>query len=105
MQIQVNTDGNIEGRERLAAYAKETVEDALSRFHERLTRVELHLSDENSQKGGREDKRCVMEARIKGRPAIVVTHQAATMNEALTGAIDKAKRSIESDLEKMQERR
>jgi ribosome-associated translation inhibitor RaiA len=105
MQIQINTDGNIEGRERLATYVTGVVEDALGRFRERLTRVELHLTDEDSHKGGRDDKRCVMEAHIKGHQTLVATNQATTMNEAVSGAIDKMKRSIDSTLERLQDHR
>jgi ribosome-associated translation inhibitor RaiA len=77
----------------------------LSRFRERLTRVELHLSDENAHKGGQDDKRCMMEARIKGQQPIVVTNQAASMNEAVSGALDKLKRSVESALERLRDHR
>ena len=50
MLIQVNTDHNIEGRETLATHVQGVVEDALSRFKDQITRVEVHLSDENSGK-------------------------------------------------------
>jgi len=41
MHIQVNTDNNIEGREKLAAHAEAVVEEALSRFSDHITRVEV----------------------------------------------------------------
>jgi len=50
MQVQINTDHNIEGREALAAYVSGVVEAALSRISDHITRVEVHLSDENSDK-------------------------------------------------------
>ena len=63
MQIEVSTDSNIEGREKSAAHVKGVVESALNRFSDRITRVEVHLSDVNSYKGGEDGIRCVMEAR------------------------------------------
>jgi ribosome-associated translation inhibitor RaiA len=105
MQIQINTDSNIKGRDKLAAYVTSAVESALNRFRERLTKVDLHLSDDDGHKGAPNDKRCMMDARIKGRQPIVVTHQAPTMNEAVNGAIHKLTRSIESTLERLQEHR
>ncbi len=98
MQIQVNTDSNIEGREKLADHVKSVVEGAMSRFRERITRVEVHLSDENGLKSGQDDKRCMMEARLEGRQPAAVTHHAASLNQAINGAADKLQRSIESTL-------
>ncbi len=98
MQIQVNTDHNIEGREELAARVEAVVEAALSRFSDRITRVEVHLSDENGAKSGGNDKRCMMEARLEHRRPTAVTNHAATVDEAVSGAADKLQRSIESAL-------
>ncbi|MBI5016222.1 MAG: HPF/RaiA family ribosome-associated protein [Deltaproteobacteria bacterium] len=107
MQVQVNTDRNIEGHKALAAHVSGSVESALSRMSEHITRVEVHLSDENSDKSGRTDKRCVMEARLEGRQPVAVTHHAATLDQAIDGATDKLTRLIESTLGRQhdQERR
>lgn len=97
MQIQINTDHNIAGTEALAAYVRSETEGALSRFSEHITRVEVHLSDENSdKKGGKDSHRCVMEARLQGRQPLAVTHQATTLEQAFNGAADKLIRLIES---------
>jgi ribosome-associated translation inhibitor RaiA len=103
MQIQTNTDRNITGSEGLAAQAQTIVEGALARFSDQITRVEIHLSDESGARGGVEDKRCLMEARLEGRQPIAVTHQAATVEQAMDGAADKLKRSIESTLGRLRD--
>jgi len=106
MQIQMNTDGNIEGHEALATQVSSVVESALNRFSDHITRVEVHLSDENSEKkGGNDDMRCVMEARLEGRQPIAVTHQAATLDQAVDGAADKLTKLIESTLGRLRDRR
>jgi ribosome-associated translation inhibitor RaiA len=105
MQIQINTDSNIEGREELASHVKGVVESALQRFSDRITRVEVHLSDQNAHKSGQDDKRCMMEARIEGRQPTSVTHTAATLDQAIDGSAEKLKRSIESTLERLQAHR
>jgi ribosome-associated translation inhibitor RaiA len=105
MQIQINTDRNVEGHEQFAARVTGVVESALSRFSDRITRVEVHLSDENSGKSGQDDKRCMMEARLEGRQPTAVTHQAATLDQAVDGAADKLKRSLESTLARLREHR
>jgi ribosome-associated translation inhibitor RaiA len=95
MQIQINTDSNIEGNEALADQVRSVVESALDRVSDRITRVEVHLSDENSHKSSQNDKRCVMEARLEGRQPVAVTNQAATLDQAVAGAADKLARLIE----------
>jgi hypothetical protein len=67
LKIQLNTDKNIAGDERLNGYLSTLVEKELSRFNEHLTRIEIHLTDENGSKKGENDKRCTLEARIEGK--------------------------------------
>ncbi len=98
MQIQVNTDDNIEGNEGLVHWVETGVNHALGHFSEYITRVEVHLSDEDSGKSGGSDKRCLIEARLSGRQPVAVSHQAVSLNEAFSGASDKLKRSLESSL-------
>lgn len=101
MQIQVNTDHNIEGREAMVSHVRSTVEAALSRVSDRITRVEVHLSDENGDKGGPNDKRCVMEGRLESRQPVAVTENAETVEQAVDGAADKLARLIESTIERL----
>jgi ribosome-associated translation inhibitor RaiA len=98
MQILINTDHHIEGREALAAWATGEIKTALSHHSEHIMRVEVHLSDENGHKSGSNDKRCVMEARLQGRQPLAVTQHAQTLYQSITGATDKLNRLIESTL-------
>ena len=98
MQIQVNTDKSIEGAEALAAHVRGVVADVLNHFSDQITRVEVHLSDENGAKSGQDDMRCMLEARLEGRPPVAVTHHAATLHMAVDGAADKLARMIDSIL-------
>ncbi len=99
MQVQINTDSNIAGHGGLAQQVEGVVRDALDRFSAQITRVEVHLSDENSDKKfDPEDKRCLLEARLAGLQPVSVRHQAATLEQAVDGAAEKLKRSLESTL-------
>ena len=98
MQIKINTDSNIEGREALHAQFEAIVEAAMSHSRAQISRVEVHLSDENGSKSGQDDKRCMMEARIEGRQPTAVTHHAATLALAVSGAADKLKKALGSIL-------
>ena len=98
MQIQVKTDDNIEGRDELARQIEAAVNTNLSRFADQITRVEVHLSDENAGKSGNADKRCLMEARPAGPQPIAVSQEGATMEEAYSGAAKRLRSSLESTL-------
>ncbi|MGQ4650577.1 HPF/RaiA family ribosome-associated protein [Lyngbya aestuarii] len=103
MQIQINTGHNIEGHEALATHFTDVVEESLSRFGDRLTNVDVHLSDENSdKKGGGEDMRCMIEAHIAGYQALAVTHQAETLDQAVDGAAEKLTHLIEHTLGRLE---
>lgn len=104
MQVQINTDHNIEGHEALAERIKGVIENSLSRFRNSITRVEVHLRDENSdKKDGYDNMRCMIEARLEGRQPIAVTHQATTLDEAVDGAADKLANLIETTLGRLQQ--
>jgi ribosome-associated translation inhibitor RaiA len=98
MQIQINTDHNIGGHQTLIADVTGKVESALSRFSDHITRVEVHLSDQNGHKKSPDDKRCMMEARLEGRQPIAVSHEAVTLDQAIGGASDKLAKLIENTL-------
>jgi ribosome-associated translation inhibitor RaiA len=98
MTIQFNTDNNIKGSEKLRAYLTDLISEELSRFSDQITRVEVHLSDENGPKEGLNDKRCIIEARLEGMKPIAVTNHADTHELAVEGAIEKLKTSLETIL-------
>lgn len=94
MIIQINTDKNISGTEEFRAPIIALISDELNRFSNQITRVEVHLSDENANKGGINDKKCVLEARLEGLKPVAVTNKADTVELAIDGAIDKLKNSL-----------
>lgn len=105
MIIQINTDNNIEGDADLEQQITDLVSDGLEHFSEQVTRVEVHLSDENSEnKSGTDDKRCLMEARLAGLQPVSVSDQAATLEQAVDGAIEKLKRSLDSTIGRLGQR-
>jgi len=101
MQIQVNTSHNIEGRAALAAEVEVMVTMSLSHVVTPITRVEVHLSEENGNKRGQKDKRCVIEARLEGQQPTAVTCEAATLCRAVAGAANKLKSFLESTTDRL----
>ena len=104
MTIQFNTDKNISGNQEFANESTERIAKKLKRFEDHISRIEVHLSDENSHKNSENDIRCLMEARFEGRQPITVTHDANTKLQALSGATDKLKASLDTVVGKMAKR-
>ena len=94
MHIQLNTDNHLAGSDDLSQQVEADLRSSLSRFEEHITRVEVHFSDVNSDKGG-SDQRCMMEARVAGKQPIAVTHQAPTVALASSGASEQLMRKLE----------
>jgi ribosome-associated translation inhibitor RaiA len=105
MIIQINTDSNIEGNAELVQQITAVVSNGLERFSEKVTRVEVHLSDENSEnKFGTDDKRCLLEARLAGLQPISVSDRAATLEQAVDSAVEKLKRSLDNTMGRLGQR-
>ncbi len=96
MQIQINTDMNIDATDELVRRIDAELESALSRFSDQITRIEVHIGDENAGRSDGADKRCMLEARPAGQPPVVVTHHANSVAEACSGAVQKLEKLLES---------
>lgn len=103
MKIQFNTDKNIEGHQRLETYFTGEMEKSLARFDDKITRIEVHIGDENSDKSGVNDKRCMIEARPANLQPMAVTAHADTVEKAFHLALDKIKKSLSTTFEKQKE--
>ena len=98
MTIQINTDKNLSLHEAFASQLKSLLSEELSRFSENITRLEVHLSDENGSKDGVNDKRCLLEARLEGRQPMAVTALGNTYELAVNRAINKLKSSLDTTI-------
>lgn len=105
MQVQVETDNHVEGREKLIEHVEGVIRDAVDRYEDQVTHVEAHLGDVNGgDKSGADDMRCMFEARLAGLKNIAVKHQAESLHLAIEGAADKLTKALESTLGKQHDR-
>jgi ribosomal subunit interface protein len=105
MQIQVNSGNSVDVDNELTEQVRAQVENRLGRFDERLTRLEVHLNDENSHKNGAQDKTCQIEARPRGLDPVSANHSAPTVDEAVRGATHKLERLLDSTFGRLADRR
>lgn len=101
MQIQINTDKNISGTTSLTDKLTEDLKNELRNFEDRVTRLEVHLSDQNAQKSGEDDIKCTIEARIEKLKPIAVTAYHGTIEQAVSLATDKLLAALNSALGKI----
>jgi ribosomal subunit interface protein len=99
MLIQFNSK-NIPVTEELEASLSGFINKSLKRFSDRITRVEVHLEDENSDKGGKDDKRCSIEVRPENFEPIIVTSKSDNLIQAVREAADKSKSTLERTMGK-----
>ena len=105
MQIQINTDHNIQGQQALSDHFSGVVKSTLGRFSEHITRIEVHLSDVNGHKVSKDDKHCLIEVRLGGRQPIAASHSAETLHQAVDKATEKLARAIDGKLGRVQDQK
>ena len=64
----------------------------------------MHFSDQNAEKGGDDDKRCLIEVRLKGLKPVTTSNNASNIDDALSGAIDKMVTVLDTALAKQRNR-
>jgi len=92
--IEVRAASSVKGSAGLDAFAEKVVTAALSRFLPRLTRIDVHLSDDNAAREGGRDKRCQIEAHPASQQPVSASATAATLEKALTTAANHMKRLL-----------
>ena len=103
MKLQLNTDSNIEGTAELKSYVSNEIDRALKHFEDKITRIEIYLSDLNAHKGGANDIQCKIEARLEKLDPVVVVSKDATTEKALRAAIDKVKSALRTTIGKIKD--
>lgn len=105
MQIQLNSGNHITGSSALQHSVETILVQELKHLSDELTRIEVHLNDENAAKGGDKDKRCMLEARVTGLQPVTVEHKAESMDLAIRGAAAQLTRALKNTLDKKKDRR
>ena len=105
MFIQINTDNQVESDRDRDSRLEDQVRQRLARFEERITDVEIHVSDVNGPRGGAGDLRCTLESRVNGIQPVAVAENGPTVDRAIMGAAKKAVRALDHQLGKLNDRK
>lgn len=101
-EIQINP-ADLPSTEAITSHVHEEIAGALKHWQNRITRVEVHLHDDNGPGKGGLDKRCTLEARPAGQEPVAVEHSARDMYEAITKASAKLGRAVRHQIERHDE--
>jgi len=92
MHVEINTQG-FSLTPGLREYIEKRLAYALSHGDDSITRLAVRLSDINGPRGG-DDKRCLIEARLKNAPAVVIEDVEADLYVAIDRAAERAGRTL-----------
>lgn len=100
MLIQVNY-GSVTKTDAIDQYVNERVQKEVAHFEDRLTRVEVHLHDDNSAtKSAANDKRVTMEARPAGQKPLAVEHAGDNLQAVISETAGKLGRALKRNFER-----
>ena len=101
MFIQIHTDNQVASDVERDNRLEEQIRQRLARFENRITDVEIHVSDVNGPRGGAADLRATLEARVNGVPPVAVAEHGTSIDRAILGAAKKAVRALDHQLGKL----
>lgn len=95
MDIQVRTDYHVDGDQGLIAYVEQQVSSGLEAFSERITSVQVHLSEESGARKGPHELRCLVEVRLGGHEPVAVRRRGSTKDIVVHGAVADMRQVLE----------
>lgn len=99
MKIEISTRG-MKTTDAIDAHVAKALGSELKHFEERITRVEVHLGDENASKPGPHDKKVKLEARPARMDPIVVDAHGDDLYGVITEAAGKLGRAVTKKFDK-----
>lgn len=105
MEIQVQTDRHIRGKEELISFIGTEVVAGLGACAERVMSVHVYLTAESVAPKGTADLRCLLEVRPRGHAPLAVTHRAPTKDAAVRGAVADMREVLERMFSRIDGRR
>ena len=103
MQLQINAP-HVDVPDAFEGYIERRAHEVLGPFVDKLTRIEVHLSDQNGASRAGVDMRCVLEARPRAMDPVAVDVTAETPRDAVRIALDKMKHALDHRLGKRADR-
>ena len=95
MKVLLKGDTQVKDHLAMTSYLEGVLGASLSHFGEHVSRVDAHLSDDNSPaKANVDNIHCTLEAQLVGMAPVIAKDRAATSHQAIQGAADKLERAL-----------
>jgi hypothetical protein len=99
MFIQVKAENSPFGNQDWQSEVEAFVQGTLGRFGERITSVEVLLSNgEGGERGGGSEKRCLIKARVNGLEPVAIRTHAPFYDVAIAACAEKMERTLDRRL-------
>ncbi len=95
LKININSDKEMDLDASILNNLESSIQRRLARFDGRVAQISVRLSDQNGPKSGKDEVRCMIEARPEGIESIHISHDANSVDEAVSHAIHKMGRSLD----------
>jgi ribosome-associated translation inhibitor RaiA len=103
MQIQLNSAQGVAMSPALEQHINQQLQSVQTRFGEKLTRIEVYLTDVNGPKGG-VNKQCKLEARPRGGDPLMAESLHENAYDAVSGAAKRLETVLGSHFGKLERR-
>lgn len=103
MHVQVNSAQGVSISPALREHIDKQLQSVDTRFGERLTRIEVYLTDVNGPKGG-VNKQCKLEARPRGGAPLMAELMHEDAYDAVTGAAKRLESVLSNHFGKLDRR-
>ena len=101
MQVIINSDNQVDLQSDFIDHWQGEIASSLQRFSDWITRVEVHLTDENSKsKESVDDIRCLIEARPANRQPVSIEVRGESPEHALATGVQTMDRRLGTLLDK-----
>jgi hypothetical protein len=104
MHIDIRTDSHLNADELPLAQVRSTVESSLQRYSAHINHAEIQLGQAQARTAGWLDQHCSIEVRLRGRQSMAVEHAAASLDLAVSGALNQLARVIDSAFDRSRSR-
>lgn len=96
--------GNLATSPAIETWVRRRLASAFRRYGASMTAIEVHFEDVNGPKRGKDDARCMMEARVNGRTPIAVRAHADDLYSAINSAAKKLGAAVGRAVERINTR-
>ena len=98
MRIEVKASGSVKRKDSLGRFVADHISGSFGRFKDEITSVEVRFSDESHEGGMSSGARCALDAKLRLRNQVVVSHSGEDLDLAFRGACSKLGRALEREI-------